>query len=399
MSNQSDIKGKGILVMPRTEAMFYGPGSAGQLPDAIAMTGMQRPFLLATPSLVKNGQVEALEKIIGAPLCGTYAGSTAHNQMPSVLAAVDAARASNADGLIAFGGSSVVDMSKSVAMILAEGNDLEALRIRYSPEDGVHIPALNHPKLPQIVVPTTLSGSEYTFAMAITDPDKREKLMFADSKLIPKIIFHDSEICQSTPDRLWAGTGMKIFADCLEMIMSLKAMPMGNLYAYEGLKVLFENLPKSIGTNTSTQAMQNLHYAAYLAMSMAFNVSLGLVAGVRHQLGGGKNVPHGEASTIMLPHVLRWNRETASAETALAAAARHLDLTANSDAALVDKLIEEIEAMVSGLGLPTTLSQVGVSSHDLPLIAEHVCGDSSVAFNPRRINTPDDVMQVLTQAI
>lgn len=394
-----DISGNGVLVMPRTEAMFYGPDAVQQLPAALAMQGIQRPFLLTTASLVSNGQAAQIEAIIGSSLTGTFGGARAHNQLESVLAAVDALRQTDADGLVVLGGSSVVDLGKAVAMVMAEGDAFDKMRVRYSPETGTQVPPLPAPKLPQIVVPTTLSGSEYTFATAITDPAEGGKLMFADAKLIPKLIIHDGAFCMPTPDRLWAATGMKILADCLEMMMSLKAMPMGNLYAGEGMRVLFDNLAPSIGPNAAQQARQNLHYGAYLAMSMAFNVSLGLVAGTRHQLGGGHGVPHGEASTIMLPHVMRWNRQTAHAESALAHAASLIGLSGKTEAARADALIEAVEALVDALALPTRLSQVGIKEADLASIAAHVVGDPSVAFNPRPVDQADALIQLLHGAL
>jgi alcohol dehydrogenase class IV len=189
---------------------------------------------------------------------------------------------------------------------------------------------------------------------------------------------------------------MKILADTLEMLGSKRARPMTNLYALEGLKILADNLPQSLGDTASLKGRQILHYGAYMAMSMGFNASLGLVAGIRHQVGAGKGVAHGEASTIVLPHVLGWNKS--HAEAAYAKAARALDLKGGSDAALADALIAHVEEMVAQCGLPTRLRDVGVGAEDLPVIAAHVVGDPSIAFNPRPVTQADEVMQVLEAA-
>ena len=393
-----EISGTGMLMMPRVEGLVFGSGCAAQLPMAVAMTGMQKPFLLSTPSLQANGTVEKIEALLGDALAGTFAGSAAHNPTHVTMAAVEAARSAGADGLITLGGSSVVDLGKAVAMVLAEGEDLDALRIRYSLETGPVIPPLMQPKVPQIAVPTTLSGSEYTFATAITDTQHGEKLMFADPKLTPKAVFHDAELCMPTPDRLWVGTGMKIFADCLEMLMSRQAKPITDMYAREGLRVLYADLPRSIGASASVQARQNLLYAAYLGMAMMSNASLGMVGGIRHQLGGNQGVPHGEGSTIVLPHVLRWNREEAAAEAALAEAARTLGLAGDTQAALADALIAAVDGLIADLGLPQTLREAGIEESALPGVAAHVVGDISIAHNGRQVGSADDVMQVLNAA-
>ena len=55
-------------------------------------------------------------------------------------------------------------------------------------------------------------------------------------------------------------------------------------------------------------------------------VGVGLVAALRHQLGGGLGVPHGEASTIVLPHVMRFNLAVAAERYGRAAAALGLSV-------------------------------------------------------------------------
>jgi alcohol dehydrogenase class IV len=384
------------LELPRLKRVYYGEKSVDCYLKPLAGGLMQRPFLLSTGSLEKNGLLAELQAVMGDELVGYFAGSKAHNPLDAVRACAAAAREAKADGLIILGGSSVVDLAKSVAMILAEGDDIEAMRIHFSPETGMVRPALDQPKVPQIVIPTTLSGSEYTAFMAITDPRIGTKLMFGDDKLAAHYVIQDPHYCMPTPDRLWAGTGMKVLADTLEMLGSRRARPMTNLYALEGMRVLIEQLPRGLGDKAEPQARQFAHYGAYLAMSMGFNASLGLVAGLRHQIGAGHGVAHGEASTIVLPHVLRWNK--AHAQSAYAKAADALNIGGGSEAVRADALIGHIEEMIAGFGLPLRLRDVGVAADALQAIAEHVTGDPSIAFNPRPVSQADDVMEVLQAA-
>jgi alcohol dehydrogenase class IV len=384
------------LELPRLKRVYYGNQSVESYLKPLASGLMKRPFLLTTGSLERNGLLAQLQAVMGEFLVGTFAGSKAHNPLESVRACAAAARDAQADGLIVFGGSSVVDLAKSVAMILAEGDDIDAMRIRFSPETGMVRPDLTQPKVPQIVIPTTLSGSEYTAFMAITDHSLGTKLMFGDDKLAAHYVIQDPHYCMPTPDRLWAGTGMKVLADTLEMLGSRRARPMTNLYALEGLRVLVENLPRGLGPDSAPEARQFAHYGAYLAMSMGFNASLGLVAGLRHQIGAGHGVAHGEASTIVLPHVLRWNKDHAQA--AYAKAAETLNLAGASEAARADALIAHIEQMIAGFGLPLRLRDVGVAPDALQGIADHVTGDPSIAFNPRPVTQAAEVLEVLQAA-
>ena len=393
----------GNLVLPRTEFIFYGPNVAEQvLPLALSQYGVSRVLLLSTASLVENGVVERVEKALGDKHAGSFCGSVAHTPRNVVLQAAEAAAAAKADALIALGGSSVVDLAKGTAMVLAEGTDFDTLHIQYEPGKVPVIPQLLKPKLPQFAIPTTLSASEYSPGIGLTDKQTGEKHLYMDAKVVPKAVFHDPAICTLTPDGLWASTGMKILSDCLEMVASKRAAPITDMYAFEAVKILIDDLPKSVRAGGQDEdrlaSRQRLLYAAYLSLGVAINSSLGLVAGIRHQLGGAHDVPHGDGSTIVLPHVMRWN--AAECAPQYARVARHLGLAAGKDdRQATAALIDGIEKLIGQLNIPKTLGEVGIGQNMLMGIAEHVCRDLSIANNPRTVAGAEDVMEVLQAAL
>ena len=135
-----------------------------------------------------------------------------------------------------------------------------------------------------------------------------------------------------------------------------------------------------------------------MALSNAMNASLGLVAGIRHQLGGGLGLSHGVASTIVLPHVMRWNAAEASAAMSRAAVQLGISLPEDSPEDGAEALVTAISNMISTLNIPANLSDVGVSREDLLGVANHVVGDFAIANNARPVKSTDDVMQVLEAA-
>jgi len=163
-------------------------------------------------------------------------------------AAHKVSEAKNVDCLVSLGGSSVIDLTKGVALVLAEGEDLEHCHVRFSPSNGMQAPNLPHQKLPHIALPTTLSGSEFTNVLGITDESKGVKNLYMDYKLTPKWVLLDPELTCSTPSVLWAGTGMKVFADCLEELCSPRANPFTDALALEALNILYNQLPLSVAT-------------------------------------------------------------------------------------------------------------------------------------------------------
>jgi len=390
---------KGQIRYPNADGVVFGPGCVReQLTSIVEQQGIQRAFLVSTPSLTRTALLPAVREVLGARCVGEFTESRAHTPRPTVLAAARQARAAKADGLISFGGGSVVDLTKGMALVLAEGEDFDRLRAHFTPATGLQAPKLPAPKLPHIAIPTTLSGGEFTGGIGITNIERGEKEVYLDPKTTPRWVFLDASLSTATSADLWAGTGMKLFADGIEMLCSPRATPHTNALAYQSLELLYQNLPAAVANANEVSARGNCLFAAFMIVPYLLNVGVGLVAGLRHQIGAGHGVPHGVASTIVLPHVLRWN--VAAATPALSTAAVRLGFvqpgTAPERAA--ERVIQAVEELIVKLNLPSRLRDVGVPQDALPGIAEHVTHDFVVATNPRRIEKPDDVREVLQAA-
>jgi alcohol dehydrogenase class IV len=393
--NEGDAALSGRLVHPAGEGIIWGPGSAArELDGLLDRLAVNRPFLVTTGSVERSGLADRVTALLGDRLVGRFAGSREHTPEPAVLDGADAARETGADALVSLGGSSVVDLTKGIALVLAEGSELSRLRAHH---DGVRRqrPRLAEPKLPQISLPTTLSGAEFTGAAGITDPATGAKEIYVDPKLAPRWVVLDPELTVDTPDALWAATGMKALSDTIEVQCSRWATPLSDAVAAAAMAMLMANLGPSLSgpppmTEPQLAARGRCQYAVGMALPQLAMVGVGLVAGLRHQLGGGLGLGHGVASTIVLPHVLRWNQGSCPGQLTNAARAAGLGSA--------EELIAAIEALTRQLGLPTRLADVGVEETQLDGVATHVLADPSIATNPRPVAGIDDVLEVLRSA-
>jgi maleylacetate reductase len=162
----------GRILHPPGDGIVYGTGAvAGQLADLLAREGISRPFVVTTGSVARAGLVDEVLAVLGVDAVGVFDGSREHTPAPVVLAAAAMARDVGADGFVSVGGSSVVDLTKGVALVVAEGDE----RIGPRPAGGWPPVAARPPKQPHIAVPTTLSGAEFTAAAGITDPTGRKR--------------------------------------------------------------------------------------------------------------------------------------------------------------------------------------------------------------------------------
>jgi alcohol dehydrogenase len=280
----------------------------------------------------------------------------------------------------------VVDLTKGVALLLGEGGELADLRIRA----GAPRPVLRAAKVPHIAVPTTLSGAEFTAVAGITDPAVGEKQMYLDSQLLPRWVVFDSVLAGSCPPRLWAGTGMKVVADTIEVLCARRANPQTDALALGALQLLAENLGPATADPSDDASRGRCQFAVAMVFPQLAAVGVGLVAALRHQLGGGLGIPHGEASTIVLPHVMRYNLPAAGGQYGRAAAALGLPSP--------EALITRIEALTVELGLPSCLSATGIARADLDgTLVEHVLGDGGSRGNIAPVDA-DGIRHVLDAA-
>ena len=377
----------GRIVNPRSDGVVYGPGVARtELAALVDRVGGKRAFLVTTPSVERSGLADAVASYLGASCVGTFAGSREHTPAPVVIEAAAAAADAGADCLVSLGGSSVMDLTKGTALLLGEGGELTDHRVR----PGSPRPVLRAPKIPHVAVPTTLSGAEFTPFAGITDPASGEKQSYADPQLLPRWVLLDSEVAATCPRRLWAGTGMKMVADTIEVLSGRRANPQSDALALGALELLVDNLGPAADDADDRSARGRCQFAVAMVFPQIAVVGVGLVGALRHQLGGGLGLPHGEVSTIVLPHVMRHNVGVAASQYGRAAAALGL--------ASPDALIARIEALTAELGLPTRLRDTGIERADLDgAIVEHVLADGGSRANAAPVDA-DIVRGILAAA-
>ncbi|MCG8543170.1 MAG: iron-containing alcohol dehydrogenase, partial [Alphaproteobacteria bacterium] len=166
--------------------------------------------------------------------------------------------------------------------------------------------------------------------------------------------------------------------------------PFADGAAAHALRLLGRSLPRTREAPDDLDARLDAMAATWLSMvgPMA-GVSRGASHGIGHVLGGTADVPHGYTSCIMLPHVLRYNEPVNAAQQAMVSAL--LDRPDDAAADVVGDLI-------SSLGMPRRLRDVGVTREQFQEIAEHSMHDRFIPTNPRKISSPDDILEILEMA-
>jgi maleylacetate reductase len=362
----------------------YGAGCVASLESQLRRLGVERPFLLSTRSVARLPELlDSVRDGGGDRFAGAFTECSAHVPEHVAAAAATAVAAAGADGIVAVGGSSVVDTGKAVALLLAERPQSPApfAALRAGAGHGAGAATL-----PQVALPTTLSGGEFTGVVATTDAAGVKHLL-ADPRLAPRSILLDPELTVPTPERLWRATGLKTLSDAVEQI-SFGATPATDALCARAIEFFLGGLPDS----ESLAARLRCQQAAWMSLFGLHDAgsSVGLGAALRHQVAVTYGAAHGEVTCVLLPHVIRFNAAAAAGRAAVAAPA--FGLPADGDGAFLwEAIAQRLEEFIHDLGLPSRLAEIVVREADLEALAERVLNERAAQLNPRRASAAEIV--------
>jgi maleylacetate reductase len=309
------------------------------LPEVLAEAGIERPFLIAS------------DRWAGLDLPAGERWS----EVPSDRIDELAAQAAGADGLLAVGGGSAIDLAKAVSA--ATG-------------------------LPVVSVPTTYSGSEWTPFFGIRDPDRRMRGGGAGAH--PAGIVYDPELLLDLPRAESGGTALNALAHCAEALYVTGRNVEGNEHALTGARLIGESLPAVLENGHDAEARRRLLEGAMHGGAAMAAAGLGLGHAMAQALGGRFGLPHGAANALTLPPALRFNQPVAAAEIA-----RFGEALGSADPAA---RVEEL-ARLSGY---ERLRDLGVREDELDEVAEATAVRAGAKANPRPAS-PAEIAELLRE--
>ncbi len=381
---------QGRVVFGAIEEVVFGHPAAGAILAQMDRIDAQRAFLMVSGTL--NRQTDEIEKIrlaLSSRCAGVFDAMPAHTQREAVIAAANAARDLKADLIVTVGGGSITDGAKAVQLCLANGVDSTEGIDRIRARKGV-APEMNAPVVRQVSVPTTIAGGEFSAIAGVTNRATNVKEMLRHPLIVPRATILDPAITVHTPEWLFLSTGIRAIDHCIEAICSHETHPYADAQSVKGLAMLADALPRVKANAGDLDARMDAQIGTWLSMgALAAGVPMGASHGIGYVLGAAFDVPHGVTSCIMLPAVLRWNaRDTAERQAVVAAAMGYPGRNA----------ADVLDAFIRSLGLPRSLTDVRISPDHFDSIAEQAMRTPWVPRNPRKIDHPAQVREILLLA-
>ena len=386
--------------MPRIElttmeAVVYGQPAHEALAGEVRRLGSQRVLILASGTLNREtDEVEKLQSALGARFAGVFDQITAHVPRKDVIAATQVARRVDADLIVTIGGGSPTDAAKAVSLCLSNGIDhpegIDGLLTKFDDNGTALPPEFKAPTVRQISIPTTLSAGEFSAITGVTNEATGQKDILKHPGIMPCMAILDAAVAQHTPEWLFLSTGIRAIDHCVEGICSQAANPLGDAQALRGLELLAKGLAAVKEQPNDSAARLGCLLGAWLSMGpLVSGVPMGASHGIGYVLGAKFGIPHGHTSCLMLPAVMAWNSQVNGARQRLVSAA--LGDAEQSASILLD-------ALITGLGMPRGLLAAGISESDFDDIASAAMLTPWVPKNPRQIDGPQDVLQILELA-
>jgi maleylacetate reductase len=375
------------------ERVVHGRPAAEVIVEEAAKLGKSRIFITTSGSLAgDNALPREIGRALGDKFVGLYSGITAHTPRQCVIDGAAAARAANADLLVAVGGGSVTDATKAMLLCLWHGlkDPMEMDSYRGGRRgDPSRWPADAASRIRMLAVPTMFSAAEFTFFAGVTEPSRLVKESFADPLFVPQVVVLDPAATLASPIPNLLATGMKAVDHAVERLCARGAPPLADAASLQAFKLLYTSLPQLGSANDNLKLRMDCQFGMWLSM---FGGTSGVPAGASHAIGhviGGYGVPHGHTTGVCLPAVLRWNYD-ANAERQ-AHAGEVIGVAG-------DKLADAILGLGVRLGVPTRLRDVGIKREQLDDIAEKSLRDPPMKTNPKPVTTAAQVMEMLELA-
>jgi len=280
------------------------------------------------------------------------------------------------------GGGSALDTAKAAAILITNGGKAE---------DYIGLNKVPKATTPTIMVPTTAgTGAEVTFTAVFTHRMTRVKGAINSPYLFPDAALLDPELTVSLPPHVTAFTGMDALTHAIESVTSRSASVFTEALSLTSVRLISESLRRAVYYGSDIDAREKMLLGSLFGGLALADAGVGAAHALAYPLGGNYRIPHGLANAVLLPHVMEFN---------LPAAQKHFAMIAQSMGETVegipvwraaDAAIEAVQTLGWDIGVPSSLSALGIPRADIPMLAESSLKVTRpVENNPRTLGLED----------
>lgn len=370
--------------------IVVGAGSLKRLPELAKNLKKSKAYIISGPHLEKIGMVDKCREALKAAgiESDAFTQTEGNPSTDTVAKAANDFKSSKANFIVAFGGGSPLDVAKAVAVIASYGGNITDY------EGGGKVLG---PVVPMIAIPTTAgTGSEVTAFSVITDHSRNYKLTVVSNYLLPAYAILDPELITTVPKSTAAACGIDAMVHALEAFISKAASPFSDLFAKEALRLIGTSIRDYVSDRSNLAACESMLIGSLFAGIAFSHARLGDVHAMSHPVSAYFDVAHGVANAVLLPTVVDYNMTYANEKY------KYIydcicEKPLSDDTFTPEMLAAEIRVLNDELGIPSSLSEVGVDSSLFDKMADDAMKSGNILVNPRP-TTKKDILALYAQA-
>lgn len=377
--------------------LHAGENALDQLSTEVARRKATRAFVICGRTVAqKTNLLDRIADTLGALYAGAFEAMDKDSTWPAVQRAVEAARAAEADLLVAVGGGSVIVGTRVVAILLAEDGDPYDLMTQYPEGKPAYSPRLMAPKPPIVNVVTTPTSAMNRGGSALKNDNLDHRMEFYDPKTRPAAIIWDAEALLTAPPELIRSTTTTGFSSMLRSLGSRLTNPLVEANRRHAFRLMREALPRIMGEPGNAALRIDLCCAALLENRAADDdqgrrrewdgtaanaYALATALHIRYD-----HVWQGESTSTVAPTVTRLTPPDNVEVAARIADALGVWQDGMTSQQAAEATADELEKLYRATGMPTRLRELDIPESDLPLLAR----DTLKNFNANPGDRPDD---------
>ena len=291
-----------------------------------------------------------------------------------------------AECVIALGGGSVMDTSK----MISAGAKMPHLSTKTLLRKFLVVPGKT---LPMITVPSTAgTGAEVTVGAVVTNARGTKGSTVLVGLDVTHVIL-DSELTIHAPQLVTAACGMDALSHVVEGTLSDVAVYVEDAYhSLEGVRLILQHLPMVMREPENVESRLAMCRAAMYGGN-AINTQLaGYIHAFAHSIGAKYHIPHGQAITLMMLPVLKYQKAACLSKYAMMARYCQLADDHTDDLHAADTFLQAVSDLIVTCGLDKLESPVKPEDYEE---LTHMIAADSINYSAPVTFSNEDIVRVL----
>lgn len=376
-----------------TQKNYIGWGALENLIPEIKNYQPKNILIVTDPILLEIGVVKQVTDLLEKETYNfsIYAEIEPEPSLKTGENLVEYAKVEAFDFVIGLGGGSALDLAKLAAVLAVhDGRVADYLNL-----SGTKI--LERKGLPKILIPSTSgTGSEVTnisvLSLETTKDVVTHDFLLADAAII------DPKLTVTVPEKVTAATGVDALTHAIEAYLSPEASAVTDGLALHAIRLIQQSLKSAVEDGENEQARTAMSNGSYMAGLAFFNAGVGAVHALAYPLGGQFNISHGESNAVLLPYVMHYVRKSCVERMKDIYEALGEDVREITAEEASKRCVGKLEEIVSGVGIPTRLSDFGIPENALAVLSKDAVKQKRLLARSPRLLDESDIQKIYESA-